>query len=124
MVFFFLFIIFFWFFGFCFCFFGGGHIYLKRLIMYDLISRIPCTLLGQRIIVTKNNRALLINERFCFNTNSEYDIQLHFLITHQLMSRLTWHWRERWLGIRWGGIQIEEEHRQIQNRCSNNSKKT
>ena len=48
--------------------FFGQHI--NSLIMYDLISRIPYTLLGQRIIVTKNDRALLINERFCFSSNS------------------------------------------------------
>ena len=52
-------------------FFFGQHI--NSLIMYDLISRIPYTLLGQRIIVTKNDRALLINERFCFSSNSKFD---------------------------------------------------
>ena len=51
--------------------FFGQHI--NSLIMYDLISRIPYTLLGQRIIVTKNDRALLINERFCFSSNSKFD---------------------------------------------------
>ena len=47
--------------------------HINSLIMYDLISRIPYTLLEQRIIVTKNDSALLINERFCFSSNSKFD---------------------------------------------------
>ena len=65
--------------------------HINSLIMYDLISRIPYTLLGQRIIVTKNDRALLINERFCFSSNSKFDSPWHFLIPLQLMNIVIWH---------------------------------
>ena len=78
--------------------------HINSFIMYDLISRIPYTLLGQRIIVTKNDRALLINERFCFSSNSKFDSPWHFLIPLQLMRRVIWHYKERWLGIWWDGI--------------------
>ena len=65
--------------------------HINSLIMYDLISRIPYTLLEQRIIVTKNDRALLINERFCFSSNSKFDSPWHFLIPLQLMNIVIWH---------------------------------
>ena len=47
----------------------------KRWIMYDSISRIPCTFLGQRTI-----EQILINERFCFISNSKFDSPGYFPI--------------------------------------------
>ena len=47
----------------------------KCLIMFDSMSKIPCTLLGQRII-----QQILINEWDCFILNSKFDSLWHFLI--------------------------------------------
>ena len=47
----------------------------KRLIMFDSMSRIPCTLLGQ-----KNNTANINKWIGCFILNSKFDSLWHFLI--------------------------------------------